>query len=66
MIMLVDLILSQMSGYIKHFDNSGKNMSFMIEDHNGLVIYKDIWNRIREYWTWTWNFIVNLFMMKNT
>ena len=47
--MLVDLILSQMSGYIKHFDNSGKNMSFMIEDHNGLVIYKDIWNRIREY-----------------
>ena len=48
MIMLVDLILSQMSEYIKHFDNSGKNMSFMIEDHNGLVIYKDIWNRIRD------------------
>ena len=26
------IILPQMSGYIKHFDNGGKNMSFKIED----------------------------------
>ena len=27
-------ILPQMSGFIKYFDNGGKNMSFMIEDNN--------------------------------
>ena len=26
------IILPQMSGYIKYFDNGGKNMSFKIED----------------------------------
>ena len=28
------IILPQMSGYIKYFDNSRKNMSFKIEDEN--------------------------------
>ena len=27
-------ILPQMSGFIKYFDNGGKNMSFMIQDNN--------------------------------
>ena len=31
------IILPQMSGYIKYFDNGGKNMSFKIEDDNTLV-----------------------------
>ena len=26
------LLLPQMSGWIKHFENNGKNMSFKIED----------------------------------
>ena len=34
------IILPQMSGYIKYFDNGGKNVSFMIEDK--------IWNKIKE------------------
>ena len=28
------IILLQMSGYIKYFENSGKNMPFMIKDDN--------------------------------
>ena len=28
------IILPQMSGYIKYFDNGGKNMSFKIEDES--------------------------------
>ena len=35
-----------MSGYIKYFDNEGKNMSRMIEDDSVLVKYNDIWNKI--------------------
>ena len=35
-----------MSGYIKYFDNSGKNMSFKVEDDNVLVKY-NIWNEIK-------------------
>ena len=31
------IILPQMSGYIKYFDNGGKNMSLMIEDDSILV-----------------------------
>ena len=30
------IILPQMSGYIKYFENGGKNMSFMIKDVNVL------------------------------
>ena len=33
------IILPQMSGYIKYFENGGKNMSFKIEDDQ-------IWNKI--------------------
>ena len=48
-----------MSGYIKYFDNSGKNMSFKIEYNNALVKYNEIWRKIK-------NFVANLFMLKNT
>ena len=37
-----------MSGYIKYFDNGGKNMSFMIEDDSVLEKYKEIWSNIKK------------------
>ena len=42
------IILPQMSGYIKYFENGGKNMSFKIEDDNVYVKYSQIWNKIKE------------------
>ena len=41
-------ILSQMSGYIKYFENGGKNMSFLIKDDNVLVKYTEISNKIKK------------------
>ena len=35
-----------MSGYIKYFDNGGKNMSFKIEDDSALAKYNEICNRM--------------------
>ena len=37
-----------MSGYIKYFDNGGKNMSFEIEDESGYLKYAEIWNKIKK------------------
>ena len=37
-----------MSGYIKYFENRGKNMSFMTEDGDVLVKYNEIWNKIKK------------------
>ena len=36
-----------MSGYIKYFENSGKNMSFIIKDDDVLDKYNEIWNKIK-------------------
>ena len=36
-----------MSGYIKYFDDRGKNMSFMIEDDSVLVKYNKICSKIK-------------------
>ena len=47
------IILPQMDGYIKYFENGGKNMSFMIKDDNILNKYNKI-------------FIASLFMIKHT
>ena len=33
------IILPQMTGYIKYFENDGKNMSFVIKDDNVLDKY---------------------------
>ena len=41
------IILPQMSGYIKYFENSGKNMSFVIKDDNVLDKYNLIWEKIK-------------------
>ena len=37
------IILPQMSGYIKYFQNGGKNMSFLIKDN-------DVWNKYDKIW----------------
>ena len=37
-----------MSGYIKYFDNGGKNMSFKIEDENVYLKYTEICNKIKD------------------
>ena len=42
------LILPQMSGWIKYFENGGKNMSFKIDDGDVYLKYNDIWNKIKE------------------
>ena len=34
------IILSQMTGYIKYFENGGKNLSFVIEDDDVLDTMK--------------------------
>ena len=41
------IILPQMSGYIKYFENGGKNMSFMIKNDDVLDKYNEIWNKIK-------------------
>ena len=42
------IILPQMSGYIKYFDNGEKNMSFKIEDESVYLKYTEIWNKIKK------------------
>ena len=38
------VILPQMSGYIKYFDNNEKNMSFVTDDKEVYEKYNEIWN----------------------
>ena len=42
------IILPQMGGHIKYFENGEKNMSFKIEDKSVYVKYNEIWNKIKE------------------
>ena len=42
------IILPQMGGYIKYFENGGKNMSFMIEYDSVVVKYSEIWNIVKK------------------
>ena len=44
----VCIILPQMSGYIKYFDNGGKNMSLKVEDESVYLKYTEIWNKIKK------------------
>ena len=41
------IILTQMSGYIKYFENGGKNMSFLIKDDEVWEKYEQIWDVIK-------------------
>ena len=47
-IKLLCIILSQMSGYIKYFENDGKIMSFKIEDESVYLKHIEIWNKIKK------------------
>ena len=40
------IILPQMSGYIKYFENGSKNMSFLIKDDEVWDEYDEIWDAI--------------------
>ena len=42
------IILPQMSGYIKYFDDGGKNMSFVTDDKEIYDKYNEIWNVVKE------------------
>ena len=42
------VVLPQMSGYVKYFENGGKNMLFKVEDDNVYIKYNQIWNKIKE------------------
>ena len=41
------IILPQMSGYIKYFDDGGKNMSFVTDDKEVYEKYNEIWNIVK-------------------
>ena len=41
------VILPQMNGYIKYFDDGGKNMSFVTDDEKIYEKYNEIWEVIR-------------------
>ena len=42
------LLLPPVSGWIKYFENGGKNMSFKIEDDEVYVKYNSSWNNIKK------------------
>ena len=41
------IILPQMSGFIKYFENGSKNMSFLIKDDEVWEKYEEIWDKIK-------------------
>ena len=41
------IILPQMNGYIKYFENGGKSMSFLIKNDEVWEKYEDIWDVIK-------------------
>ena len=42
------VILPQMRGYIKYFDDGGKNMSFVTDDKEVYEKYNEIWNVVKK------------------
>ena len=42
------IILLQMSGYIKYFENGGKNTSLLLKYGSVLVKYIEIWNNVKK------------------
>ena len=41
------IILPQMNGYIKYFDDDGKNMSYVTDDEKFYEKYDEIWNVVK-------------------
>ena len=44
------VIIPQMTGYIKYFDDGGKNMSFISDDRDVYEKYGANWNKIAKLW----------------
>ena len=42
------IILPQLTGFIKYFENGGKNMSFVIKGDDVLDKYNAVWDKIKE------------------
>ena len=42
------IILPQLDGYIKYFENAGKKLSFKIQDDEVYIKYNQLWNKIKE------------------
>ena len=42
------VILPQMNGYIKYFDNGGKNVTFVMDNEKVYDKYNEIWEVIRK------------------
>ena len=42
------IILPQMSGYIKYFENGSKNMSFLVKDNEVWDKYDKVWDLIKD------------------
>ena len=42
------IVLPQMNGYVKYFENGSKNTSFFIKDDDVLYKYDEIWDKIKE------------------
>ena len=49
-IKLLYIILPQMTGYIKYFENGSKNMSFLIKDDKVWDKYDKTWDVIKKKW----------------
>ena len=47
-IQLLCVILPQMNGYIKYFDDGGENMSFVTDDEEVYEKYSEIWKVVRK------------------
>ena len=47
-IQLLCVVLPQMDGYIKYFDNGGKNMTFVMDNEKVYDKYNEIWEVIRK------------------
>ena len=47
-IQLLCVILPQINGYIKYFDDGGKNMSFVTDDEEIYEKYNEIWEVVRK------------------
>ena len=45
---LLCIILPQISGYIKYFENGGTSISFIVKDDDMLDKYNEIWDKIKE------------------
>ena len=48
LVKLLCIILPQMTGYMKYFENGEKNVSFVIKDDDVLDKYNEIWYKIKE------------------